>query len=406
MATKLSRTLPGIVLRHSRSCPSRAGGRCAKPCSPRFEAWVWSPRDGRKIRKLFPTPAAAKGWRADAASAMRKGTLRAATRETLQAAATSFLEGAGSGAARTRGGRPYKPSSLRGYRADLDHYVLPDLGAVKLADIQRRDLQALVDRLVAAGLSGSKVRNVINPIRAIYRRALENDEVTVNPTSNLRLPEVGGARDRVASPAEAQRLLDALPDCDRALWATAFFGGLRRGELRGLRVQDVDLAGELIHVRRGWDDYEGEIDPKSKKGTRDVPIPSVLANHLRAHMLLTGRRDTDLIFGSTASQPFTPKVIRTRAAGAWAATAIGAFLAGSSIDLEPIKLHECRHTYVSLMHAAGCSLEEIGDYVGHSSAYVTDRYRHLLPGRHQEAARKLDSLITGAHSGAQGAGAP
>jgi integrase len=58
-----------------------------------------------------------------------------------------------------------------------------------------------------------------------------------------------------------------------------------------------------------------------------------------------------------------------------------------------IRLHECRHTYVSLMHAAGCSLEEIGDYVGHSSTYMTDKYRHLLPGSHRDAARRLDALL-------------
>jgi integrase len=178
--------------------------------------------------------------------------------------------------------------------------------------------------------------------------------------------------------------------------ATAFFAGLRRGELRGLRCEHVDVA--VIHVRRGWDDYKGAIDPKSKKGARHVPIPDVLAKHLSAHMLRTGRRGCDLMFGSTPAQPFTPKVIRTRAGGAWAAAVVGAFLRGEAIDLEPIKLHEFRHTYVSLMHAAGYSLEEIGDYAGHSSAYTTDRYRHLLPGRHIEAAKRLDQLLSASGS--------
>lgn len=71
--------------------------------------------------------------------------------------------------------------------------------------------------------------------------------------------------------------------------------------------------------------------------------------------------------------------------------------------MEPIGLHECRHTYVSLMHAAGLSLERIGDYVGHSSAYMTDRYRHLLDGHEQEAASMLDAFLerrTGATTGA------
>ncbi len=63
--------------------------------------------------------------------------------------------------------------------------------------------------------------------------------------------------------------------------------------------------------------------------------------------------------------------------------------------LVPISLHECRHTFVSLMHAAGRSLEEIGDYVGHSSAYMTDRYRHLFDGQRDEAADALDRLLAG-----------
>ena len=96
--------------------PQCVSERCAKPCTPRFEARVSSPRDGRKIRKSFPTPAAAKGWRADATSAMRKETLRAATRETLQAAATSFLEDTGSGAVARFAGRNPVATGFRSFR--------------------------------------------------------------------------------------------------------------------------------------------------------------------------------------------------------------------------------------------------------------------------------------------------
>jgi hypothetical protein len=53
------------------------------------------------------------------------------------------------------------------------------------------------------------------------------------------------------------------------------------------------------------------------------------------------------------------------------------------------------------MFAAGCSLEEIGDYVGHSSTYMVDRYRHLLDGQRERAAERLDAFLTGAHTGAQ-----
>jgi integrase len=399
----MARVTPGIRTRHGRGCRSRAGGGCN--CEPTHEAWVWSKSDARKIYRSFPTLAAAKGWRADASSAVRKGVLQAPTRVTLREAADALIDGMSAGRIRVRSGKPYKPSVVRGYRADLDRYVLPELGAVRLADLRRRDLQRLVDELVSAGYSGSKVRNVVTPVRVICRVAIENDELTVNPTANLRLPEQGEPRDRVASPDEAEQLLELLDVDDQALWATAFYGGLRRGELRGLQVDDVDLVTGVIHVRRGWDDVEGEIDPKSKAGARDVPVPEVLSRYIRPHVMRTGRRGDDLLFGRKPQTPFSPVLVTRRAMRAWAAAAVGSFLQGRPlhVELEPITLHECRHTYVSLMHAAGCTLEEIGDYVGHGSAYMTARYRHLLPGAGKAAASRLDAFLdaAGARSGAQ-----
>ena len=70
--------------------------------------------------------------------------------------------------------------------------------------------------------------------------------------------------------------------------------------------------------------------------------------------------------------------------------------------LAPITLHECRHTYVTLMHEAGFSLEEIGDYVGHGSSYMTDRYRHLRDGHEARAAERFDRYLTGPETGATG----
>ena len=77
-------------------------------------------------------------------------------------------------------------------------------------------------------------------------------------------------------------MIDALDGVDRQLWAVVFDAGLRRGELIGLRREDVNLARGVIHVRRGWDMLEGEVEPKSRKGKRKVPIPAVLRDHLDA----------------------------------------------------------------------------------------------------------------------------
>jgi integrase len=391
---------PGIVERHARACVSRDGRRCN--CTPTFEAWVWSAKDQRKLRRSFPTPAAARGWRRDALSSVANGKMRAPTAATIADEAETWIGRAERGEVLARGGRPFKPSVLRTYRSDLERYIVPALGIIRVSQLRRREVQELlVDDLVTRGRSGSRIRGVLNALRAVLRRPLQADELLADPTERLDLPAGDRARERAASPVEAAELLAALDDADRAVWATAFYAGLRRGELRALRWSDLNEAATEIHVARGWDDVEGEIAPKSEKGTRTVPVAGSLRLRLLEHKARTGRRDNDLVFGRTATEPFTPSHVRDRALGAWAATAVGAFLRCEAITLEPIGLHECRHTYVSLMHAAGRSLEEIGDYVGHSSAYVTDRYRHLLDGARTEAADALESLLTGAQTGAQ-----
>lgn len=222
----------GIEPRHSRSCPANHKGRCN--CQPSYRASVWSKREQRLIRKSFAAEHEAKDWHAEASKALRHGALPRQTRVTLREAADAFIEGARLGHVRNRNGEPYKPSAIRGYERCLRLRMLPELGTEPLGEIQRKHIQALVDKWLEAGLDPSTIKNTLNPLQAIYRYAVKRDQVAENPTRGLELPRAEGRRDHVASPAEAVALLNALPMEDRALWATAFYAGLRRGELRAL----------------------------------------------------------------------------------------------------------------------------------------------------------------------------
>jgi len=378
---------PGIRVRHGKLCPSRSGGACR--CRPTYQASVWSAREGKRLFKTFATLGEAKAWRAEAQVALRKGTMRAGSSGTLREAGEAWLEGVKSGAIRNRSGHRYKPSAIRGYEAALVTRVLPELGGLRFSEVRRVDLQDFADRLCADGLDPSTVRNTLMPLRAIFRRALARGEVGVNPTSGLELPAMEGARDRIASPAEAVELLAALPKGDRAIWATAMYAGLRRGELLALRWEDLDLAAGIIHVERSWDAKEGVVGPKSRAGRRTVPIPASLRDYLVEHKLRSGRH-VGLVFGTSYTQPFTPSNVRKRANAAWLV-----------LGLEPIGLHECRHTFASLMIAAGVNAKALSAYMGHSSVTITlDRYGHLMPGSESEAAERLDAYLARAVAGA------
>jgi integrase len=251
-------------------------------------------------------------------------------------------------------------------------------------------------------LSPSAIGVTLLPVRGIYKRSLSRGELAVNPTTGLAMPAVRGGRDRIASPEECERLLEALPKSDRPLWATAMYAGLRRGELRALRIEDVNLASGVIRVSRGWDHDEGEIATKNRKERR-VPITAALRDYLDQHTLRLrevrvgddndlsederGRIEKEwlkgLVFGASAVSPFSPSPLRHRAAVAW-----------RTAGLDPITLHECRHTFASLMIAAGVNVKALSTYMGHSTvAFTLDKYGHLMPGNEDEAASMLDAYL-------------
>jgi integrase len=374
---RATRRPEGVVVRHARRCASHRGTSC--DCRPGYQAQVYSQRDAKTIRKTFHTLADARAWRAETHSALRRGTLRAPTRRTLAEAAAEWLTAAQLEIVRTRSGEPYKPSALRSYEQALKTKALPELGHLRLSAVTRNSVQDLVDGLLALGLSPSTVRNAILPLRAIYRRAVSRSEVLVNPTLGLALPAPRATRGRVADPAEAKQLLQALLPGDRPVWATALFAGLRRGELRALRWRDVDFEAGLIRVERGWDDKEGPIAPKSRAGRRRVPLAKPLRAELAAHKLRGQCDEDDLVFGRGEERAFCSDALTSRARRAWA-----------RVQLEPIGLHQCRHTYAAFMIAAGVNAKALSSYMGHSSIIVTlDRYGHLMPGNEEEAAEML-----------------
>src|SRR5262245_46758483 len=120
--------------------------RIAKDGTRSYRASLWSNRDGKRIRKTFPTLAAARSLPPHRAGAVRRGALRPSAPTTLTQAAAEWLDGARAGVIRTRDGRAYKPASIRNYERTLRLHVLPVLGARKLSDVRKVDVQDLVDR--------------------------------------------------------------------------------------------------------------------------------------------------------------------------------------------------------------------------------------------------------------------
>lgn len=138
----------------------------------------------------------------------------------------------------------------------------------------------------------------------------------------------------------------------------------------------------MLSIEWGWDDKEGRI-PTKNHDRRKVPIPAVLKTMLTRELLRTGRRAEQLVFGRTPTSPFSPTRLTARADRAW-----------RRAGLRRITLHEARHSYASLMVAAGANAKALSTYMGHASIQITlDRYAHLMPGNEGEAAGLMDMYL-------------
>lgn len=356
-------------------------------------ARVWSKRDGKRISKVFGRRdiAAAKAWRRDTSTALSRGEIIAGDSPTLRHAAALFLAGAEEGTVRTRSRQRYKPATIARYRRALDGHLLDVLGSFKLNEIRAGQLERLIGKLQAKGLAANSVRNAFMPLQAVYRWAVRQELVRIDPTSDVELPLDDGSRDRFASREEVELRLATLPVNDRALWATAFYAGLRLGELMALRWSDVDLASGLIRVELSHDPEAGTTGaPKSAAGVRRVPIPAPLREHLIDHSMRASKHQP-LVFArwSLAGRRrgpdghFNASGVYQRARRHWEPQGLGS-----------MTLHDCRHTYASLMIAAGENPKALQTYLGHSSITTTyDRYGHLLPGAERESAERLSAYL-------------
>jgi integrase len=123
------------------------------------------------------------------------------------------------------------------------------------------------------------------------------------------------------------------------------------------------------------------IAPKSRAGRRAVPIVAALRAHLAARRLR--RREGAALFFGDRGRPFNRNALVARAERAW-----------KKAGLDPIGLHECRHTFASILIAAGVNANALSTHLGHSSIQITlDRYGHLMPGNEDEAVALVDAYL-------------
>lgn len=311
-----------------------------------------------------------------------------------------------------------RPSTLLAYRQSLTSLLLPELGEVQLRDLTPVMLTKLYGRLLTSGrvrgkgtgLSPRTVRFLDMIITKALNDAVGWGYLATNPAHGAMPPSASAARPpemRTWTPEQVKQFLDLTKD-DR--WHIGYLlaatCGLRRGEICGLRWDDLDLDGPapLLRVRQQLVEVTGVLsfgEPKTRAGRRTVALDPTTVTALKQHrrcqneerlMLGPGWLDSGLVLSGADGGPARPDSMTQ----AFARKV-------RSLKMPLIRLHDLRHTHATVGLAAGVHAKIMTERLGHAStAFTMDTYSHVLPGMQAEAAVVIASAVFGAVPGELG----
>ena len=220
-------------------------------------------------------------------------------------------------------------------------------------------------------------------LRAVMNSAKRDGAILTNP---CQIPGAGNdkAKERgIANPGQVAKVVEAITPRYRAAVLLAAWCGLRRGEVCGLRTEDVDLVDRVVWVRKNRVELlespkKYDKDPKTDAGRRPVSIPPHLMPYLRDHAKEWAGRER--FFIGKDKQPMRGNAVYQAFVRARVKVGIG------------VSFHDLRHTGQTLAASAGATLADLKKRLGHASAAASLRYLHAVEGRDKEVAEQLSKL--------------
>jgi integrase len=282
-----------------------------------------------------------------------------------------------------------RANTKAGYRTILRQYLRPAFGSYPLGRIDVLAVRTWLARLEAEGVGQATRAKAYRLLARILGAAVEARYLGVNPCSIRGAASDGTSEMRIVTVEQVAAIADQVPPRYRALVLVAAFGGLRWGELAGLRRKRIDLQAGTVTVAEQLVEVNGAFSlgpPKSTAGRRTVTLPAVvvatLAEHLTDH---TEASPDAFVFLSSQGRHLRRSNFNRRV---WQP-------ATQAAGVEGLRVHDLRHTAGTLATAAGGSLREVMHRLGHSTTVAAVRYQHVMADRDAAIARELDRLIEG-----------
>lgn len=284
-----------------------------------------------------------------------------------------------------------KPSSVAAIESAWRLHVQPVWGAIAIGSIRHSDVQAWVSALSNGGEVSSKgksptlVHRSYGILAAILDIAVRDHRIASNPARGVSLPRKVSREHRYLTHAQLHNLA-AASGAHKTLVLLLGYTGLRWGEASALRVKDVDLKRQRLHIVQNAVYVRGEIivgSPKTHK-RRSVPFPALLNESLAT--ALQDRRPDELVFPGRFGKHQTTPTIRENS---WFDKAL------ATAGIPPMTIHDLRHTTASLAVSTGANVKAIQRMLGHASAAMTlDVYADLFNDDLDEVAKRLNEAAT------------
>ena len=296
-----------------------------------------------------------------------------------------------------------RPSSHQTYQGYIHNHIRPNIGDIPLEKLTSLDLQKFykkllvqgrVDRVEAKGqpkgLSAKTVRNIHQILSSALKLAQEQRLILTNPAEGCALPRVEHQEMKTLTTVQlASFFREARESGVFELYYLELATGLRRGELLGLKWEDVDLERGDLRVRRQVSRINGEVVEaplKTKNAYRTLPLAEDTVSVLREQRKKVG--NSPWVFPSPDGGPISPDSVLhmlhrvLKRAG-----------------LPKVRFHDLRHTFATLALQNGVDVKTVSGMLGHFSAgFTLDTYAHITSAAQRQAAKTMENVLSGSIS--------
>jgi integrase len=288
-------------------------------------------------------------------------------------------------------------STCATYQRMLDAYIRPHIGSLPLAELTTRRLDRLYVELLTGGGRGGRhlAQRTVAHTHAVLHKALADavalELVPSNVASRAHVPKYDP--DTPIAPSkllywdedETRRFLAATSqDLLHGMWRVALGTGMRRGELLGLRWEDVDLVHDQLRVTSSLTEVDGIWQlghPKSGR-SRTLYLDASTAAALQREPRDRDTSGHDLVFTRSDGSPWSPSQVTDRWRDQWPRLA--------RAGVPKIRLHATRHVHATLLLARGVPIKVVSERLGHTTIAMTmDIYAHVLPAMDRNAAEAI-----------------